>query len=202
MKTVVITGGIGSGKSAVCRYLSGLGIPVYDSDSRTRSLYDTDAGLVSSIESALGMKVSYEDGRIDRGLLASVIFSSGDKLQALESVVHPAVLADFIRWRDSCVNVPFVVFESAIILEKPIFHGIADKIILVDAPEGLRLERACARDGADEGRIRERMAKQGYLNSIDVSAPVPGVDAVIVNDGTEEELFMKTDAVIRSWNLM
>ena len=86
MKTLVVTGGIGSGKSTVCRYFASRGIPVYDSDSRTRSLYDRCPELVSRIGEVLGCSVTGPDGRIDRRKLASVIFSDSSMLEKLEGI--------------------------------------------------------------------------------------------------------------------
>lgn len=182
MRTLVVTGGIGSGKSTVCRYLASKGIPVYDSDSRARRLYD-DAGMVGRIESALGCSISDTNGRVDRRELASVIFSDPEKLSVLESIVHPAVREDFLKWRSSFQegSVPFVVMESAIILEKPLFRDIADKVLLVDAPVQTRLQRACMRDGVSPERIRERMAGQKLLNDISSGKTRAEVDFIIEN---------------------
>ena len=90
--SVLLTGGIGSGKSAVASYLESKGIPVYDSDSRTKALYDSDPDLVPSLERALGVSLRKEDGSFDRKALSSVIFSDKKALSKVESIVHPAVL--------------------------------------------------------------------------------------------------------------
>ena len=194
MRTLVITGGIGSGKSTVCRYFAGRGIPVYDSDSRTRMLYDSDPGLLRKVMDALKADVTDPSGRLDRMKLASVVFSDPVKLRILESVVHPAVRKDYIKWNVSFEGsgVPFVIMESAIILEKPLFRDIADKVLLVDAPVQVRLDRACRRDGVSREKILQRMSGQVLLNEISGGKAVADVDFVIVNDGDE---FRKADAV-------
>ena len=92
MKTVAVTGGIGSGKSTVCRLLSSRGIPVYDCDSSAKGLYDREPSLAVSLEKLFGCSLRNADGSLDRGLLASLIFTSPERLAALESIVHPAVL--------------------------------------------------------------------------------------------------------------
>ncbi len=199
MKTLVITGGIGSGKSVVCRYFASKGIPVYDSDSRTKELYDTDYNLVSTIESAMGRKVTDDSGRIDRKALSSVIFSSPEKLSILESIVHPAVKSDFISWRNACHDVPFVVMESAIVLEKPLFNDISDKVLLVDAPFETRLQRACKRDGTDRNAIMSRMENQKLLNDISNGKTRPMVDFLIVNDSDMDSLLRQADCVYDSF---
>ena len=89
MRTLVITGGIGSGKSTVCRYFAGRGIPVYDSDGRTRMLYDSDPGLLRKVMHAPKADVTDPSGRLDRMKLASVVFSDPVKLRILESVYIP-----------------------------------------------------------------------------------------------------------------
>lgn len=195
MKTVFITGGIGSGKSEVCRYLAWQGIPVYDSDAETKTLYERDPVLVSHLEEALGQPLRGDDGRLDRRKLASLIFNDSTARATLEGIVHPAVLEDFLRWRDAqdetphYGSVPFVVMESALVLDKPIFRGIADRIILVEAPLELRIARAAARDGASPEAILARIASQ-----TPTSQALP-VDAVIPNTGTLDELHAVTDRV-------
>ena len=194
MKTVILTGGIGSGKSAVCACLRARGVPVYDSDSRTKSLYDRDPALVGRLESVLGTGLRTAEGRLDRRRLAEVIFSDPDKKSAVEAVVHPAVLADFRRWKRwqrpkgwTYGPVPFVVLESAIILSCPVFDGVGDRVVLVDADEEVRLRRAVERDGSDPGSVLKRLRAQRF----DLSR----VDAVLRNDGPLEALPGKTDRV-------
>lgn len=190
MVTVAVTGGIGSGKSEVCRYLEGQGVPVYDSDARTKMLYDTDLTLAEAVSAALGCRVTDAEGRIDRAALASVIFSDREKLDALEAVVHPRVLEDFLAWRDSHKDAEMVVMESAIFLQKPLFHPYFDEIILVDAPVETRILRACRRDGTDADRVRARIAAQMTDASM--------ADYLIMNDSGLDDLYRKTDEVLRS----
>ena len=119
MKTVILTGGMGSGKSAVAAVLKARGVSVYDSDSRTKSLYDRDPALVGRLEEVLCTGLRDAAGRLDRAKLASLIFSDPARKAAVEAVVHPAVLADFRRWKRwhrpkgwTYGPVPFVVLES------------------------------------------------------------------------------------------
>lgn len=206
MKTLVVTGGIGSGKSLVCSFLAERGVPVYDSDSRTKALYDNDRVLLEKIREAVGNDVVDAEGKLDRKKLASVIFADEAKLKALESVVHPAVLEDFARWKSGIERrqaaVPgtydgFVVFESAIILAKPLFRFVADRILLVDAPLETRIARACARDGVSREAVAERMSRQQLLNDISSGLVKPDVDYVIVNDGTIAELKNKVNFFLK-----
>ena len=159
MLTVIVTGGIGSGKSAVCALLAKRGIPVYDSDSRVKELYATRRSLVPRLEKALGSPLRQADGTLDKARLAALIFSDDAARETLESIVFPILLKDFLRWR-SQQKAPFVVLESAIILSKPVFDGLADAVVLVDAPEELRIRRVMERDGASPDQVRKRMETQ------------------------------------------
>ena len=99
MKTpaiVFVTGGIGSGKSAVCRILSSRGVPVYDSDSMTKSIYDRNPEMVRLLENTFRLKLVRKDGGFDRAKLSKIIFSSKRALDKLEAIVHPSVLEDFL----------------------------------------------------------------------------------------------------------
>jgi len=194
MKTVILTGGMGSGKSAVGAFLKARGVPVYDSDSRTKSLYDRDPALVDALETALGTGLRTADGRLDRAKLASLIFRDPERKAAVEAIVHPAVLADFRRWKRwhrpkgwTYGPVPFVVLESAIILSCPVFDGVGDKTVLVDASEEIRLARAVARDGSDPEAVLRRIRQQRF----DLSR----VDAVLPNNGSLADLAAATDRV-------
>ena len=199
MRTVAVTGGIGSGKSTVCAFLAGHGIPVYDTDSAAKGLYAKEESLLDAIEEAFGCGIRLRDGSLDRAKLSSIVFPSPERLKMLESIVHPAVLIDFKRWNamqssrfDGSQNLglffgnpPFCVMESAIILDKPAFMSVVSKIVLVDAPLAVRLERACVRDGASQERVIQRMSTQHF----DISK----VDAIIHNDGTLAQLKVETE---------
>lgn len=179
MLTVIVTGGIGSGKSAVCALLAQRGIPVYNSDSRVKELYACRRSLVPQLEKALGSPLRQADGTLDKARLASLIFSDESARETLESIVYPILLKDFLRWR-SRQKAPFVVLESAIILSKPVFDGLADAVVLVDAPEELRIQRVMARDGATREDILRRLSAQNI--------PLEKVDVTLLNDGSPEEL--------------
>lgn len=201
MRTVAVTGGIGSGKSVVCSILSKRGIPVYDTDSEAKGLYSKDRTLLCAVEKAFGCALRLPDGSLDRSRLAGLVFSSSDRLRILEGIVHPAVLNDFKIWnalQESRLegrvgaetffgNEPFCVMESALVMDKPDFLSVIDLVVLVDAPLELRLERACARDGVSAEMIRKRTDAQRF----DISK----ADAVIRNDGTFALLKEKTEKV-------
>lgn len=192
MKTIAVTGGIGGGKSTVCEILRGQGIPVYDSDSAAKRLYAADESLLDSIEEAFGCSIRQPDGSLDTSKLASIVFSSTEKLKTLEAIVHPAVKRDFLRWKAAQAekDVPYCVIESAIILSKPEFLTLADKVVLVDAPLAVRLKRACERDGSDQADVIRRMAAQSF--------DLTKVDLILRNDGDIENLEREVEKAFSS----
>lgn len=188
MMTVAVTGGIGSGKSELCRWLAVKGVPVYDSDSRAKALYDGRPSIVADLEESLGCPLRDVAGRFDKRRLAEEIFSDSGKLAAVEAIVHPAILDDFWRWAASQGEVDIVAFESAIILEKPLFRGVADYVVLVDAPASLRMERACGRDGKSREEVSRRMEAQRFDPS--------RADRVIVNDSDLDHLHREAERLL------
>ena len=170
MKTVLITGGIASGKSEVCRWLASKGLPVYDSDSRTKALYDSVPGLKARVEEAIGLPFAQ----------IGVIFEDAAKREALEAVVYPEVLKDFLGWMAAQTGL-VVFFESAIALEKPIFEGLWDEVWLVRAP----LEQRLARNH----RTAARLASQKETGE-------EQADVIIENDSSIEELHVKVDYLL------
>ena len=179
MRTVIVTGGIGSGKSAVCALLRERGIPVYDCDSRAKALYSRRPALTARLEEALGMPLRDSEGRLDKARLAARIFSDSRARETLEGILYPALLQDFKRWR-SRQKAPFVVLESAIILSKPLFDGLADAVVWVDSPEELRIRRTMARDGASREEVLGRIRAQAL--------PLEIADVILPNEGTGEAL--------------
>ena len=196
MKVLVVTGGIGSGKSEVCRILAKKGLKAqYDADRKVKDLYSALPDLVGSIEVRLGCRLRDGEGRFVPQLLAQRIFSDREALETVESLVFPALMADFRSFAD-VADEDIIVFESATILEKPQFNGFGDKVLLVDAPVQIRLERACARDGADREKIKARMGNQKLMNFLSEGGSDPRIDAVVVNDASIEELERKVEEVM------
>ncbi len=157
MYKVGITGGIGSGKSSVCKMLALRGVPIYDSDSRAKQLMVTDVELVRLVSQRFGADV-YVDGMLNRQVLAARVFTDKVALAELNSMVHPAVMRDFERWAAE-QQTAYVVMESAIIFEAGLDDKL-DAVVAVMAPCSLRLERAMQRDGATREQIEERMRTQ------------------------------------------
>lgn len=193
MKVLVVTGGIGSGKSEVCRILGNNGIQAqYNADSRVKELYSAVPGLLESIEDRLGCHLRDDAGHFVPKRLAERIFSDRNALEAVESLVFPALMDDFKSFAEN-TGEDIVVFESATILEKRQFDGFGDHVILVDAPLSVRLERACRRDGSDRETIKARMNNQKLMNSISEGGSDSRIDAVILNDGPMDMLEDRID---------
>ena len=171
-----ITGGIGSGKSLVSRLLESMGVPVYISDTETKELMVTNLSIREELIALLGEGV-YVDGVLNKTLLASYIFTNPEHAKQVNDIVHPRVKIDFIRWVQSHVEVPIVAIESAILIEAG-FAGEVDVIVMIYAPEEVRIERAVKRDSTSrewiERRIRSQMSDEEKRKQ---------ADFVIVNDG-------------------
>ena len=157
MKTILVTGPIGSGKSEVCRILSSEGYAVYDADSRTKALYENVPGLKKRIEDELGVPFS--------GL--GIIFKDEARRQKLEDIVYPLVLKDMEEWVDSyryngSYDRDCVFIESAVALDKPVFDHIYDEVWLVDAPlelRKLRNPKAAERNGLQHFPSNDKISR-------------------------------------------
>ena len=157
MFKVGITGGIGSGKSTVCRLFAERGVAVYDTDAAAKRLMAEDDALKRGIVARFGAE-SYRDGVLNRPYLAERVFGDDKEREALNGLVHPAVIADFERWAEEQQG-EYVVLESAILFEAGLDKHL-DRVVAVLAPEALRVERAMKRDGATRAQILRRMAAQ------------------------------------------
>ena len=184
MICLVCTGGIGSGKSYAIKVFKALGVPSYIADQRAKELYETDSSLLGELVNLLGEEIIRE-GRLDKRAMAMKIFPDPNLLKKVNEIVHPRVLSDFLIWKESQMSLgeEVVVFESAIFFETPIFHGIEDKVIVVIAPEDVRIERVMKRDGITEDEVRERMSRQ-----CSDEERVKGADFIIYTDGIKAVL--------------
>ena len=155
-----ITGSIGSGKSLVCKIFATLGIPVYDADSRAKYLMTTDGILISNIKKEFG-ELSYSpEGQLDRKYLAGTVFHDPTKLSVLNNLVHPRVAEDYLQWVNKQKETAYVLKEAALLYEADSYRSL-DKIIVVYAPEPIRIKRVLQRDKhRTESQVREIMARQ------------------------------------------
>lgn len=179
MKTVIVTGGIGSGKSAVCALLKKRGVPVYDCDAKAKELYGRRPSLVSRLEKALGAPLRGGDGKLDKARLAALIFSDPRARETVEGMVYPILLQDIRRWQKR-QSAAWGALESAVILSKPLFDGVADGVVLVEAPQELRIARVMQRDGLGREAVIGRIRSQ--------EIPREKADVLLANDGTPQAL--------------
>lgn len=190
MKRIGITGGIGSGKSAVAAWLRDKGFPVYDSDAEARRLMCISDEIVGPLTERFGTDI-YNNGVLDRRKLATILFSDDDARQFVNSVVHPVVVSDFMSWSYSqAVDVVFV--ESAIIYDCQL-RDIVDEVLYVDALERIRIDRTMRRDGAPRDAVEARIrAQQDHHDE---------ARWVVDNDGSLDDLArkMETIAVNAGW---
>ena len=160
MLKVGITGGIGSGKTTVCKIFESLGVPVYYADDRAKWLTENDPDIVAAIKSLFTDDI-FKNGRLDRKKVSSIVFSDKNKLQQLNAIVHPAVIKDAEQWQNeqSGKNVPYTLKEAALLFESGSYKEL-DKIILVSAPLQLRIERVMQRDSTSEEEVLNRINHQ------------------------------------------
>jgi len=152
-----ITGGIGSGKSYVSRIFSALGIPIYEADAQAKSLYERNRQLREGLIALLGSAI-YKEGVLQKEAMAALIFADPALLAQVNQQVHPAVIDDFSLWKTQQAA-PYVILESAIILETP-FASTVDKMLTVSAPMAVRLERLCNRDLTSVEDTKRRIERQ------------------------------------------
>lgn len=183
MKIVGLTGGIGSGKSKALTFFENKGIPCYQADLAGHKVLNENPEVKAKVQAYFGSEI-YTSKGLDRKALGKQVFNNQEVLQFLNEIVHPAVRLDFQNFIEE-QQAPFIVSEVAILFENG-GEKQYDKIILLTAPEALRIERVMARDGVSETEVRQRMQKQWTD-----AQKIPLADYVIDNTDwttTENEL--------------
>lgn len=172
---VGITGGIGSGKSLVCRIFETLGVSVYYADTEAKRIMLEDKKVKEQLIELLGDD-AYKGNNIDRSYIASEIFNNEMLLTRMNQIVHPAVHSDFIKWSGAITDSPYVIKEAAIMFESG-SDRLVDATVLVYASETTRIERVRKRDGVEEKIVKERMK-----NQMDEEEKRQLADHIITND--------------------
>ncbi len=175
MIKIGITGGIGSGKTTVCRIFQYLGVPVYNADAEAKKLMINNIILRKKIIALLGID-SYKNDELNRQFIANQVFNNQELLTKLNSYVHPVVKQDFIKW-SSKQKASYVIYEAALMIESGSYK-LMDKLIVVSAPMDLRIDRVCQRDNVDPERVMERIRNQMSQEEM-----LRYADHVIANDG-------------------
>ena len=177
MISIAITGGIGSGKSYISNILQEYGIPIYNTDDEAKRLMVSDEGIRHDLIALLGEEV-YVEGTLNKSLLDSYLFADAENAARINGIVHPRVKLDFCRWLEQHTDKEIVGMECAILFEAG-FDDAVDAVVMVYAPEALRVERAMKRDHATEAQIRSRIAAQ-----LDDEEKRKRADYVIYTDGS------------------
>lgn len=159
MLKIGITGGIGSGKSTVCRLFALLGIPIYNADQEARKLMTSDAELVQALKKHFGPGIYTRKGELDRPRLASLVFNDAAELAVLNKLVHPAVLRHHKQWHQEQHHCPYTLKEAALLFESGSYKKL-DAVILVSAPREMRIERTMQRDHCSREEVMKRMKQQ------------------------------------------
>ncbi|MEQ8362328.1 MAG: dephospho-CoA kinase [Cyclobacteriaceae bacterium] len=176
---VGITGGIGSGKSLICKIFGCLGIPLYDADSRAKMLMTTDRILVGQIQKEFGNLSYHTNGTLNKEHLRKA-FSNPTELKKLNAIVHPRVAHDYRTWVDQQKDSRYVIKEAALLIESGSVKQL-DHLIVVAAPESLRIQRVLKRDPHRSLLEVERI----IANQISDEEKMAKADDVIVNDETQ-----------------
>ena len=170
-----ITGGIGSGKSMVCKELRAMGYPVYDTDKEAKRLILHQSHVHQQIERLFGPEV-FANGVYQTAWVAQQVFANPSLLAQLNAIVHPAVREDICRWAEEQTDAKWLFVECAILYEAGM-DVLCDQVVCVSAPEEVRLERVIARDKSDINKVRARMRAQ-HAESYEQRA-----DIVLNNNG-------------------
>ena len=178
MKIIGLTGGIGSGKSTVSRIFEVLNVPVFYADDEAKAQYES-AHVIQAVTKLLGNSVLNAEGKIDRKRMAALIFEDTEKLVQIQQLIHPLVKKRFEEWTESFQKEAlYCIREAAILIESGSYKD-CDKIIVVTAPEDIRIQRVMKRDNNSEKEVKSRMAHQ-----IQESERLTYADFVINNDGS------------------
>jgi dephospho-CoA kinase len=159
MLTIGITGGIGSGKTTVCKVFRVLGIPVFQADMVAGKLQNEDPQIKKSLADLFGADIYADDGLLNRKKLAGIIFNDRKLLEKINNIIHPAVHQEFNKWKAQYENFPYVLYEAAIIFETGSFRNF-DRTILVVTAENERIQRVIKRDHTTAEAIIQRMQNQ------------------------------------------
>lgn len=186
-KIIGLTGGIGSGKTTIAKYIQSLGIPVYIADDAAKKIMELPE-TISSIKQVFGSEV-FENEKLSKEKLAKIVFNNSQNLKQLNQIVHPAVKRDFDEWFSKQKEFPFVVKEAAILFESGSYKD-CDAIITVEAPLDTRIQRVMKRDNTNLESVMSRVnnqwtdemraAKSDYVvENVDIKKAMLQIDEIL-----------------------
>lgn len=170
-----VTGGIGSGKSVVCKVFETLGIPVYTADQRAKILMNEDPYIHQQLINYFGPEI-YVSGVVNRPLLSKFIFNNKKDIAFVNNLVHPIVRTDFEKWCEQYNSHPYIIQEAALHFENESYK-MMDVMITVTAPEAIRIERIQKRDSATTEQVLSRIR-----NQLPEADKIKKSDYIIIND--------------------
>ncbi|MCO5248442.1 MAG: dephospho-CoA kinase [Chitinophagales bacterium] len=176
---VGLTGGIGAGKTLVSRMFTVLGVPVYNSDQKAKWLMTHSEDVKSKVKDIFGEIAYLWDGHLNRDYLASIVFNNPEKLNILNSIVHPVLWEDAMKWSKLHLDKPYTIHEAAILFETG-GYKLMDLNMMIYAPVEQRIKRTMDRDKVDRQSVIARMDKQ-----MPEEEKLKLVDFVIYNDNTK-----------------
>ena len=179
MLKVGVTGGIGSGKTTVCKVFELLGIPVFYADDVAKSIMHTDQVLKTDILNTFGESAYTKEGTLNRSYISSLVFNNKLELEKLNSLVHPAVFRAFDNWLLEQKDAPYVIKEAALLYESDSYK-MCDESILVIAPTETKISRVKVRDGFSDEDVKLRMNRQ-----FSYEIKIKFADHILNNDETE-----------------
>ena len=186
MFVVGITGGIGSGKSAVTDYLETRGITVVDADKVARVVVEPGTPALNAIAEHFGTDILLTDGGLDRAALRKIVFDNPDERKVLEGITHPRIRDEIARQLSEASS-PYVVLSSPLLLESG-QNTFADYVVVVDVPEEVQLRRTMARDDNSEALVKQIMAAQ-----LDRKTRLSRADTSVTNDGSLKALYERVE---------
>lgn len=178
MIKIGVTGGIGSGKSTVCKIFESLNFPVYYADDRARQVMTSNKNVKHQIISLFGKEAYHNNGRLNKDHLSAAIFANPGLRKQLNNIVHPAVIEDGIKWMEN-QTAAIVVKEAALLIESGSYKAM-DYIILVTCPEEIRINRVMKRNKLSREQVENRIKSQ-----LSEAQMMPYADFIVVNDGSQ-----------------
>lgn len=191
---VGLTGGIGSGKSAVAERFAAKGAAVVDTDAIAHALTGPGGAAMAAIGAAFGPEVVRADGALDRPAMRRLAFADPAARQRLEAILHPLIRAESDRQAKAAADHPYVLLVVPLLVESGTYRERCQRILVVDCPEAVQIARVMARNGLAEAEVRAILAAQASR-----AERLAAADDVIVNDGALEALEPRIDALDRDY---
>lgn len=180
LKKIGITGGIGSGKTTVCKIFETLGVPIYYADLEAKKIISLNPAVKKQIKELLGPQSYFKNGKPNKTYIASKIFGNKSLLESMNKIVHPAVQTDVERWYENIKSkniATYVLKEAALLVENKSYKHL-DALIVVTCPENIRIKRVMERDNISEDAVLARIS-----NQLSEEEKVRVADFIIKNDG-------------------